>query len=50
MFRALMLSLIPALVILAFRTLCTSKPAPTPKYLEKPNSQWRAAASRRSCA
>jgi hypothetical protein len=35
MFRALMLSLIPALVMLAFRTLCTSKPAPAPKYLEK---------------
>jgi hypothetical protein len=33
MFRALFLSAVPALVILAFRTLCTSRPAPTPDYL-----------------
>lgn len=35
MFRALILSVLPALLILAFRTLCTLKPAPAPKYLEK---------------
>lgn len=28
-------ALLPALVLLAFRTLCTLRPAPVPKYLEK---------------
>jgi hypothetical protein len=35
MFRALMLSLFPALILLAFRTLCTLRPAPVPKYLAR---------------
>lgn len=30
-----LLALMPVLVILAFRTLCTLKPAPVPTYLEK---------------
>jgi hypothetical protein len=32
---ALLLSLMPVLVILAFRTLCTLRPAPVPRYLER---------------
>jgi hypothetical protein len=32
MLPALFLSLMPVLVILAFRTLCTLRPAPVPTY------------------
>jgi hypothetical protein len=39
MLSGLFLSLMPALVILAFRTLCTLRPAPVPKYLERPRAQ-----------
>lgn len=35
MLRTLMLPLLPAVVLLAFRTLCTLKPAPVPTYLEE---------------
>jgi hypothetical protein len=31
----IILSLLPVLVLLAFRTLCTLRPAPVPTYLEK---------------
>ena len=39
----LLLALMPVLVILAFRTLCTLNPAPVPVYLEnKPRNGLRA--------
>jgi hypothetical protein len=38
MLSGLLLSLMPVLVILAFRTLCTLRPAPVPTYLEKRRS------------
>lgn len=34
--ESILLSLLPALVILAFRTLCTVLPAPVPTYIKKP--------------
>jgi hypothetical protein len=42
MLPALLLSLTPVLVILAFRTLCTWRPAPVPTYLvTRKNGGWR---------
>jgi hypothetical protein len=35
----IILSLLPVLVLLAFRTLCTVRPAPVPAYLERPRAQ-----------
>jgi hypothetical protein len=34
----ILLSLLPVLIILAFRTLCTLRPAPVPAYLERPRA------------
>jgi hypothetical protein len=39
MLSGFFLSLMPVLVILAFRALCTLRPAPVPTYLERPRAQ-----------
>lgn len=39
LFATLVPALLPVLVILAFRTLCTLGPAPVPTYLERPRAQ-----------
>jgi hypothetical protein len=38
MLPALLLSLAPVLVIVAFRALCTLGPPPVPTYLERPRA------------